>query len=378
MSAWRGRVEYSLYRVAGLIRKEFWQLSHDKFYALLLVGIPLMLMVLVVNVVGEGGHSVSTIAVIDHDQTPLSRRLVTAVENTRDTRVKLVISRLQDANAVLSAGDVEGVIVIPPGFERDLTTPHHQTELLAVVDGTNIWAASRSKAAIGGAVQRFGEDLAQATGQSANLTLRPTKYFGIKRIHDPVSSQFAFLLYQIVLMVSGMGLAREREMGTLEQLLVTPLNRFELLLGKTMPALLIGVVNFWLLWVMGRLIWDVPTRGPLLLLFALGMLFVLAECAWGLFLSSQAANQQQATQLIFVQILVDLSFCGYIVPVDNLPRVMAWISELLPLRHYLECVRTVMLRGGDARDVAGHLAALLILNVVLWGLSARALRRRLD
>ena len=368
----------ALHRVARLIRKEFWQLRRDATTSLLLVGLPVMLQLLVVNVVGQGGSSVSAVAVIDHDVSPLSRSLIAAIDNTGEARVQLRMTRLADANAALSAGEITGIVVIPPGFERALATPNRQTELLAVVDGTNLWESGRTLAAISGAVGRFAEDMARVTGRSPGLQLRSTRYDAITRIQDPVSSQFGFLLYQVVLMVSGMGLAREREMGTLEQLLVTPLSRFEMILGKTMPALLVGVADFWLLWLSGTIIWGVPTRGSLALLFGLGVLFILAESAWGLFLTSPAVNQQQATQLVFVQILVDMAFCGYIVPVQNLPRFLSWFSELLPLRHYLECVRIVMLRGGGIADVSGHLAALLGLNAFLWLVTVQVMHRRLE
>ncbi len=368
----------SLYRVAQLVRKEFWQLSHDPVYAVLLIGLPLMLLLLVVNVVEEGGSSVANIAVLDQDRTPLSRQLVAAIENTGEARVKLWLTRLEDGQAALSSGEVVGLIAIPPSFQRDLGAPQWSTELLAVVDGTNIWMAQSTSLAISGAVSRFAEDLTRAYGGSMGISLRATRYFDIERVHDQMSSQFGFLSCMVVLLVAGMGLAREREMGTLEQLLVTPLGRLELLLGKAMPALLVGVANFWVLWAAGRLVWDMPTRGSLPLLFGLATLFFLAESAWGLFLSAKAANQQQATQFIFVQILVDLSFCGYIVPVQNLPRLLAWFSELLPLRHYLECVRTVMLRGGGLADVLPHALALIGLNLALWILCIAVLRQRLD
>jgi len=321
---------------------------------------------------------VGALAVLDHDHTPLSRRLVTAIENTGEARVKLWLTRLEDGQAALSSGQVVGLITIPPGFQRGLSSPQQSTELLAIVDGTNIWMAQSTTLAISGAISRFAEDLARANGASAAISLRATRYFDIIRVHDQIATMLGFLACLVVLLVAGMGLAREREMGTLEQLLVAPLGRLELLVGKAMPALLVGVANFWVLWAAGRLVWDMPTRGSLALLFGLAVLFFLAESAWGLCLSALSANQQQATQLTFVQILVDLSFCGYIVPVENLPRFLSWFSELLPLRHYLVCIRTIMLRGGGLSAVLPHALALIGLNIAMWILSILVLRQRLD
>jgi ABC-2 type transport system permease protein len=165
--------------------------------------------------------------------------------------VRLATQSLDEANGALRAGVVSGVLVVPAGFERDLAVPARPVQLLAVVDGTNVWAYRTLLSAMSGAVSRYAQERAAATGQTSALSLDVAHYDRVKRVHDPIASLYGFLLCESVLMVSGMGLAREREMGTLEQLLVTPLNRFELLLGKTMPALLVGVLDFWLLWLAG-------------------------------------------------------------------------------------------------------------------------------
>lgn len=377
MNKLKARLSASWYRIICLIRKEFWQLQHDLVFSCLLIALPLFLLVLVVNVMHQGTSSVNPLAVVDYDVSASSRRLITAIVNTGSVRIKLATDSLEEASAALRAGNVAGMVVIPAGFERDLAVPQRQIELLAVVDGTNVWSSQSTLTAISGAIQRFTEDNAQTLGYGASIELRPSRYDNIQRIHDPIASMFGLLLCETIFLVAGMGLARERETGTLEQLLVTPLNRFELLLGKTMPALLVGIADFWVLWLAGRLIWAMPMRGSLALLFGLAILYILAESAWGLFLSAQAADQQQATQLIFVQILVELSLCGYIVPVSNLPVVLRWIAELLPLRHYLDCIRVIVLRGGGLSDVAGSLAALLALNVAFWFISSRVLRRKL-
>ena len=377
MKTLASRIGASMYRIVCLIRKEFWQLRQDSLYAAMLVFLPVLLMVLIVNVIGESSSSVYVLAVVDHDRSTTSRDLVAAMVNTQEISVRLTTASLDAANKALQDGTVAGILVVPAGFERDLLVPHRKVELLAVVDGTNVWAYRTTLGAMTGAVSRYGASLSASSGQTAAITLSPTRYNRSKHVHDAIASQFGFLLCMAILMVAAMGLAREREMGTLEQLLVTPLNRFELLLGKTMPALLVGLTDFWMLWLAGTFIWDMPTRGSLLLLFGMGILFILAETAWGLFLSSQAADQQQATQFILIQVMLELSFCGYIVPVDNLPTVLRWVSAALPLRHYLDSVRTIVLRGGDISDVAGSLGALLMLNAALWFISSRVLRRRL-
>jgi ABC-2 type transport system permease protein len=300
-----------------------------------------------------------------------------ALENTKEAEVRLDLDNINQGNRALKQGETEALAVIPPGFERDLTSQGRAVELMVATDGSHTLSAARVSAAASGALTSYAA--AQVGSRTtAGIELRPIKYFSVKLVQDPVSSQFGFLLYQVVLLVAGLGLARERESGTLEQLLVAPFSRFELILGKTLPVLVIGVLNFGILYAAGRLIWDVPVRGPIGLLFGVAILFVLAECAWGMFLSSRVANQQQAIQIVFVQILFDMAFCGYIVPVQNLPGFLSWLPEVLPLRHYLQCVRVVMLKGGGLGDITWHLGALVVLNLVYWTLSVRSVSQRLD
>jgi ABC-2 type transport system permease protein len=301
-----------------------------------------------------------------------------AIENTKEARVRLRLPDLEAGDAALLRGEVEGLVIIPPHFARDLKAPHRTASLLVVTDGTNTFAANQINTAIHGALSAFADSALGQREDIQMLELRRTRWFEVTRVQDPVSAQFGFLLYEVVLMVSALSLARERESGTLEQLLVTPLRRLELIAGKSLPALVVGAMNFWALFAVGQLIWDVPLRGSLGLLFGCGVLFILAQTAWGLFLSSQVSTQQQAVQLIFLQILFDMSFCGYVVPVVNLPRFLSWISDLLPVRHYLECVRVVMLRGGGLSAAWPHVRALLALNAVFWALSTVVLRQRLN
>jgi ABC-2 type transport system permease protein len=331
----------------------------------------------VVNVVSDVAGTGSPVTVVDYDRTDTSRELLAALENTQEAVVRLDLDNITEGNRSLKRGETEALVVIPPSFERDLTAQAPPAELLVATDGSHTLSAARVSSAASGALTSYAASLTRSES-AAGIELRPTKYFAVKRVQDPVSSQFGFLLYQAVLLVAGLGLARERESGTLEQLLVAPFSRFELILGKTLPVLVIGAINFGILYAAGRLIWDVPVRGAIGLLFGVAILFILAECAWGMFLSSRVANQQQAIQIIFVQILFDMAFCGYIVPVQNLPGLMSWLPEVLPLRHYLQCVRVVMLKGGGLEDITWHLGALVILNLVTWTLSVRSVNQRLD
>ena len=372
------RLGDSLLRIVQLVRKEFWQYRSDMVMSLLLLILPMIQLFAVVSAQSNDGGAGRYIAVVDHDRTPASRQLTTALENSQEFRVQAYLSRLSTGDQALRQSEAASLLVIPPHFGRDLLSRHTPATLLALVDGTNLFTAGRLLRTIWGSFNRLAHTLSQAPGQGSVLALRSVKYFDVTSIQDSISSQLGFLLYQVVLLVAGTGIARERETGTLEQLLVTPLNRFELIAGKTGPALVVGIVEFFVLYFLGVHHYGVPMRGSFLLLFSIAVLFMLAQSAWGLLISSRVANQQQGAQTMFVQILVDMAFCGFLVPVDNLPTFLRWFSELLPLQHYLYCIRAIMLRGAGFSALSRQVGVLAVLTVAFWLIAVRALRKRLD
>ncbi len=363
-----------LYRIRSLAIKELWQLSSDRIFASLLVIVPLMLLGMVVSVAGGESRPADRIIVVDHDQSAHSRRVVRALENTGEIVIEAQTNRLADGDRALFEGRVQGLVVIPSDYGRALQEGTRPAEVLLVVDASNTFVAIRLLGTATGAIRAVGA----AQTLAPRIEVRPTRYFEVTPLQSRLAPQLGFLLYQVVLMVAGLSIVREAETGTLEQLLVTPLARLELIVGKMLPPLLLGVINFWALFAAARWIWDLPARGSVLLLFGTAVLFILAQSAWGLFLSSRVRRQQQATQIIFVQILFDMAFCGYVVPVENLPGFLSWISELLPLRHYLVLVRSILLRGGNFWDNLIPIGALIALNVVFWTMGVLSLRQRLQ
>jgi ABC-2 type transport system permease protein len=219
-----------------------------------------------------------------------------------------------------------------------------------------------------------GDSSASLVDLRTTVRFNPT--FDVKLFTVP--AQVGFIVYQVTLTVASIGLARERELGTLEQLIVMPLTRLELVVGKALPALILGMVNF--LSMLGVAVWGfgVPLRGSLWLLLALTLLFVLAEIGYGMFISGIAHTQQQAILLVFVLAMVDMAFSGFLVPIRNLPAGLRVVARAVPLRHYLTIMRSVMLRGVGLGAVWPHAAAMLIVGTLITGFAVRNLSRRLD
>jgi ABC-2 type transport system permease protein len=187
-----------------------------------------------------------------------------------------------------------------------------------------------------------------------------------------------FIVYQVTLMVAALGLARERELGTLEQILVTPIRRRELIVGKAIPALIIGALDFVLMFVVTITLFDVPMRGSVPLLFVLSLLFIAAEIGWGLTLSAHARTQQQAILLFFLLAIIDMSFSGYLVAVSHMPLPMQIIAQLFPMQHYLAIVRAVMLKGAGLEVLWPQVVALGVLGLAAAIVARRSVSRQLD
>jgi ABC-2 type transport system permease protein len=231
-------------------------------------------------------------------------------------------------------------------------------------------------------VNRFASDLASSYGMvipeiidfRTDIRFNPTLDF--QDFTTP--AQLGFITYQVTLAVASLGLARERELGTLEQLMVTPLRRIELTLGKGLPAIAVGTANFGVMWIITLEVFQTPMNGSYLLLAALTLLFIATVVGWGLVISAVSRTQQQAILFVFIVAMVEVAFSGYIVSLENLPSVLQTISEAVALRHYLTIVRSVMIRGAGLYDLLPQAGALGILCAVSWSIALRSVARSLD
>jgi ABC-2 type transport system permease protein len=193
-----------------------------------------------------------------------------------------------------------------------------------------------------------------------------------------IPAQLGFITYQVTLAVASLGLARERELGTLEQLMVSPLRRLELAVGKGLPAMVVGILNFVVMWIIGLLLFQVPMNGSMALLVFLTVIFVTTVVNWGLVISAVSRTQQQAILLVFILAMVEITFSGFMVPIDNMPPLLQAIARFAPLQHYLIIIRSIMLKGAGLQELLPQVVALAALNVVLGMVSIGIVTRRLE
>ena len=368
-------------RVGNLIVKELIQFGRDRLLTMFILLVPALQLLLLAQAI-ERGINEQPVLILDLDRSYQSRRLITNLDNTEELRVRYHVDSPAEMRQLLDEGRARMAIVIPAGFARELASGQSSQSIQVIADATNTMAASITMSAASGVVSRFSADLAASHGMivpefidfRTNVRFNPT--MDVRSYSVP--AQLGFITYQVTLAVAALGLARERELGTLEQLMVTPLRHYELTVGKGIPAIAIGGVNFAVMWFISLVVFQVPMNGSPLLLAALTLLFITTEVSWGLVISSISRTQQQAILFVFIQAMVDMTFSGFMVPVKNMPALLQFISRFVPLQHYLSIVRGIMLKGAGLDELWPHVVALILLSLGMGFVALRSMSRRLE
>lgn len=363
----------------AILVKEFLVVFRDPFTLFLMLFPPVMEMVAFGYALETDVRRMRT-AVLDEDRTVESRRILERFVNTDTFRVVERVGSVEELATAVRRGRVYVGIDIPPGFGRDVAAGR-TARVQVLVDGSNSSVAgSAQNTAVAVALRESMERLASASGVAAlpfevrpqvlyNPAMRSPNFFvpGVIGVVLQIATTFA----------TAMSLVRERERGTLEQLFVSPLGRWGLLLGKLVPYLVISGVMAAALFSFMSLLFDVPISGPVWVLALATLLYQFALLSLGLLISTRAQNQIQALQFSMVFVMPSVFFSGFIFPRDTMPAVFQWIGSGLPTTYFIETARGVVLRGAGFEDVAPHLGVMAVMGAVLFALCAVRFRWRL-
>lgn len=376
-------------RIWNLVHKEFIQLFRDRLLAPLVIFGPLVELLMIAWSTSQGIDHMPT-AVLDLDNSGSSRALIIAME-TSETYDPYIVHSLDEVSDEISSGRAMAAWVIQSGFERDLhRSGVYPASLQLIVDGSDVLTAQTATDVGQGLVASFGvEHLAsgvngmqalQIGGAGApplDISLRVWFNEEMKESNYMIPSELGFIAAAITAMLASMVIAKEREIGTLEQLMITPIRATELVVGKSVMAVALGYTLFVLMF--GMVVWGfgVPMRGSLSLMLVLALIYMLVELGWGLMISSVAKSQMQALLIVFVVILVMVIFSGYAFPVDTMPPFMQLIANLFPLKHWLIVFRSIMLKGAGLDVLWPELLAILGLGVLIYTGTILLLRRKI-
>jgi ABC-2 type transport system permease protein len=373
-----------LLRIWNLVLKEFIQFLRDWLMTLFILTLPVLQLALMAHTTGSRVSGLCA-AVLDLDHSSASRRLIVAIDAKRELDVCHFPATVAETHHLLDQGEATVVVIIPAGFAADITSISQTPTVQLITDGSNSISAKNALGGAQGAVTAFTADLAKEAGALKKdlvpvIDLRTAVHFNstLNVRFFTISAQVGFIVYQVTLVVAAIGLTRERELGTLEQLMVVPLRRVELVIGKAIPALIVGAVNFLIMLAVAVFRFDVPVRGSLVLLFGLTLLFIAVEVSYGILISGVARTQQQAVLFVFVMAMVDMTFSGYLVRVKNLPTALQVVAQVVPFSHYLAIIRGVMLKGAGLDSLWPHAAAMLLIGLLIAAVAVRNLSRSLD
>lgn len=362
-------------RVFEMVRKEFRQIFRDPRLSRVIFVAPVVQLLAFGYAVSTDVRNVST-QVVDHDRTRSSRDLVDAFAASGYFRILGVAERPADLVRALDHGDAVLGIVIPQGFERDVALGQARVQLL--LDGTNSNLATVARGYAERIVSSWSVSrVRQGTGMRApGVDLRSRAWFNpeLESRDYNVPAVIGALLLLICLLLTSLAVVREREIGTLEQLLVSPLRPFELILGKTLPFALIGLVDMVLVTAVALVWFRIPFRGNPFLLLLGTILFVISALGLGLLISSISKTQQEAFMAAFLVFLPTMLLSGFMFPVNSMPRIFQTLTLLNPLRHFLEIVRALFLKGAGIDALWRQLLALLAMGIALLWLAARRFR----
>lgn len=316
------------------------------------------------------------IAVVDQDQTRASRELVDGLRATKTFDISLVTNSSDEAREQIAAGRVRAAVVIPPDY-HDRRARKQPASFLVLIDGSDSTVSAQALASVNGMVAQMNLDAIAPTGVRPVLEAHPIILFNPEgRTANYIIPGLIAILLQIAAMVlAAISVVREREKGTLEQLLVTPIHPVGLVLGKLAPYLVIGVVEMGLVLSLMRFGFSVPIEGSILFIFVMAVVYLLALLALGLFISMRAQTQMAAQQMAQMLLLPSIFLSGYIFPVAGLPRVLYWIGRMLPATHMIDVMRGAVLRSAGPWEMLPSCLALLAISTVLITLSIRRVRK---
>jgi ABC-2 type transport system permease protein len=371
-----------LHRVLNLIVKELIQLWRDRLMVFFVLFGPLSELLMVAWSTSRGIEHLPT-AVLDLDRSVASRGLITAMANT-ETFDPYFVETLDQVSEDVDGGRALAAWVIPFGFQAQLNdATDGPPQVQVIVDGADVAAAQKAVEVAQGVVASYGQGIAfqpllASAGSLTALDMSLRVWFNeeMKESNYMIPSELGFIAAAIAAMIAGMGIARERELGTLEQLMVTPIRPLELVLGKMTTAIVLGYVEFLLM--LGMVVWifDVPMRGSLPLLMAIAFFYMLVELGWGLMVSAVARTQMQALLIGFAVIMVMVIFSGYAFPVDTMPPFMQAVANLFPLKHWLIVFRSILLKGAGVSVFWRELLAIAGLGIVIYTGTVLFLRRK--
>lgn len=388
-------------RIMAVARKELRQLLRDPFTAGFVVGVPAAQLLLFGYAINQDIRQVST-GVVDHSNTSISRQLVGQLEATQTFKVTHRLETEGAARRLLERGVIHAAVVVPSDYARAYYRGRG-AEILVLVDATDPILARAVRASANGLMERHNQRLQRfevgpeggalrssdqraSFGVEADLIQQKFLRFAVLNLYNPelrtpvfvVPALLGVILTTTMILMTALAIVRERERGSYEFLIATPIRRTELMAGKLLPYIGIGFLQIVIVVVTGLVLFRVPVAGSLLDLAVVSLVFIAANLTLGLVISSITSSQFQATQLSFFFFLPSVLLSGFMFPFEAMPRPAQWLGEILPLTHFIRASRGILLRGSTLFDQIGAVGAMLLFCAIGFFAATRLFTKQLD
>ncbi|HJQ13430.1 MAG TPA: ABC transporter permease [Anaerolineales bacterium] len=372
-------------RLTSIIRKEFIQIFRDPRTLVLVIVMPMLQLFLLGYAATTDVKNIS-LAVWDQNQSQSSRALLDAFRAANYFSIDYPVGSGEEYKTLIERGKIRAALIIPPDYEIRLLEGTAQVSL--VLDG--------SDATVGGTALSTARLIGQSYAtkimtEQAVLTGRPSSFNPPLDVRtqvwynpDLIAAYFnvpgviGMILYFITTLLTASSIVRERERGTIEQLIVTPIRSWELVVGKILPYSILALIDMVEVLIIGHWWFKVPIKGDLGLIFALSGLFLISSLGIGLFASTVANTQQEAFITVMVTMLPSIFLSGFFFPIEAMPKFLQYVSAIVPLRYYLVIIRALLLKGVGLSALQNEVIALMIFAVVIMGIAALRFRKRLD
>ncbi|MFN8653999.1 MAG: ABC transporter permease [Gemmatimonadales bacterium] len=357
----------------AMLKKEFIQMRRDRMTLGMMIGIPAIQLALFGFAIRTEVRHLPTI-ILDESRSRESRELVASLVNSTYFRVVGEVGGRDEIERAILSGRAAAAVVIPHEFSRDLKR-HRGAEAQVIVDAADPLS---SQSALQGASLAGLAFRPSARAQAVSLRVRPWYNPMLDSSTYIVPGIIGVLLSMTMIIINAMSVVRERERGTLEQLIVTPVDRTSLMLGKIVPFLLVGYVQIVVILILGRILFDVPIRGSIVTLLLMAFPFVVASLGLGLFFSTLVRTQAQAMQAGFLFIMPNILLSGFMFPRAAMPAPAQWLGLALPLTYFLDILRGILLKGSGLSALWPQYLALWGFAILIVTLSVRRFHKTLE
>jgi ABC-2 type transport system permease protein len=374
---------FTFHRLWAIVLKEFIQMRRDRVTFAMMVGIPLMQLTLFGFAINSDPKHLPT-AIRAADQGPFARTLIAALRHSDYFALVRETNSEAEVQNLLQLGDVQFVINIPEDFSRKLLRGEQPTVLIEA-DATDPAATGPALSAVRAIADTvLDRDL---TGPLARLRVKGGAVnFSIHAHYNPenitqynvVPGLMGVVLTMTMVVITALAITRERERGTMENLLATPVRPFEVMVGKILPYIAVGYIQVTLILIAAKFLFGVPFVGNLALVYAVALLFIACNLAMGITFSSLAQNQLQAVQMAFFFFLPSILLSGFMFPFRGMPEWAQWIGTCLPNTHFLRIVRGILLKGNGLAEIAPEIWPLVAFLVVAMTVGVTRYRQTLD